>query len=76
MAHRSEDCKPLSISMRKFEGFPKLSPTPSQSDVWLFHLPTEVDFDNKIPTGFFEQNFVRLRYIQKLWMRKRKERIL
>ena len=59
MAHRSEDCKPLSISMRKFEGFPKLSPTPSQPDVWLFHLPTEGDSDNKIPTGFLEQNFVR-----------------
>lgn len=58
MAHRSEDSKPLSISMRKFEGFPKLSLISSQPDVWLFHLPTEVDFDNEIPTGFFEQDFV------------------
>ncbi len=63
MAHRSENCKPLDISTKTFEGFQELKSTPLRPNVWLFHLITEVDFDDEcsmeIPTqklsGFLEE---------------------
>ena len=47
MAHRSENCKPLDISIKTFEGFQELKSTPLRPNVWLFHLITEVDFDDE-----------------------------
>ena len=57
MAHRSENCKPLDISTRAFADFQKLSSKSSRPDVWLFHLTTEVDFDDKVSMEFFNQDF-------------------
>ena len=57
MAHRSENCKSLNISIRAFENFQKLSSKLSQPDVWLFHLATEIDFDDNVSMEFFNQDF-------------------
>ena len=57
VAHRSENCKSLDISTRAFADFQKLSSKSSRPDVWLFHLTTEVDFDDKVSMEFFNQDF-------------------
>ncbi len=57
MTHRSENCKSLDISIRAFEGFQKLSSKSSRPDVWLFHLATEIDFDDNVSMEFFNQDF-------------------
>ena len=55
MAHRSENCKPLDISIKTFEGFQELKSTPLHPNVWLFHLTTEVDFDDECPMEILTQ---------------------
>ena len=57
MAHLSENCKFLDISIRTFEDFQKLSPKSLRPDVWLFHLTTEIGLDDKISVEFFKQGF-------------------
>lgn len=47
MAHRSENCSPLDISIKTLADFQELKSTTLHPNVWLFHLSTEVDFDDE-----------------------------
>ena len=57
MAHRSENCKSLDISTRTFADLQKLSSKSLRPDVWLFHLTTEIGFDDEIPVEILNQGF-------------------